>query len=50
MNCSYSYDPRKTLGSILEELLETVLDSPAMNEKEKLLSLAKKIYTTKYTI
>src|SRR5574344_348083 len=40
----------KTLGSILEELLETVLDSPAMNEKEKLLSLAKKIYTTKYLV
>src|SRR5574344_2874173 len=40
----------KTLGSILEEFLETVLNSPAMNEKEKLLSLAKKIYTTKYLV
>src|SRR5574344_795723 len=37
----------KILGEILNELLETVLDSPEMNDKEKLLSLAKNIYTTK---
>ncbi len=33
----------KKLGLILNELFETVLEDPVMNEKEKLLSLAKKI-------
>ncbi len=38
----------KTMGAILKELFETVTDSPAMNEKDKLLELAKNIYATKY--
>ncbi|MCR5763279.1 MAG: HD domain-containing protein [Treponema sp.] len=38
----------KVLGSILKELFETVIDSPAMNTKEKLSVLAKNIYTKKY--
>jgi len=38
----------KTIGCILSELLETVLDSPDMNEKQKLLSLAENIYIQKY--
>ena len=38
----------KQMGCILQELFETVLDSPAMNEKEKLLRVAEKIYDTKY--
>lgn len=36
------------LGAILKELLETVLDSPEMNERQKLLILAKNIYSQKY--
>lgn len=34
----------KILGIILNELLETVLDSPEMNEREKLLEVASGIY------
>ena len=37
----------KILGLILNELLETVLDSPEMNEKEKLLKVAEGIYKAK---
>jgi len=33
-----------TMGIILKELLETVLDDPSQNTKEKLLEIAKKIY------
>lgn len=39
----------KALGFILNELLETVLDSPEMNQKEKLLSLAMNIYSEKFS-
>lgn len=38
----------KSLGFILNELLETVLDSPEMNQKEKLLELARNIYNQKF--
>jgi len=34
----------KRMGIILKELLETVLDDPAQNTKEKLLEIARKIY------
>ena len=34
----------KTMGVILNELLETVLDDPAQNTREKLLEIALKIY------
>jgi putative nucleotidyltransferase with HDIG domain len=34
----------KKMGVILNELLETVLDDPAQNTREKLLEIAKKIY------
>lgn len=34
----------KELGSILNELFETVLDDPSQNQKEILLNMAKKIY------
>jgi len=34
----------KTMGIILNELLETVLDDPVQNTKEKLLEIAGKIY------
>ena len=34
----------KAMGMILNELFETVTESPAMNEKEKLLALAKNIF------
>mgnify|MGYP002624393134 FL=1 len=37
----------KQMGLILNELFETVLDSPSMNEREKLLTLAKNIYAEK---
>ena len=40
----------KTLGLILKELFETVLDSPSMNEKQKLLDLAKNLYQEKYSL
>lgn len=39
----------KVLGCILQELFETVIDSPEMNDKEKLLSLANNIFTEKYS-
>jgi poly(A) polymerase/tRNA nucleotidyltransferase (CCA-adding enzyme) len=32
------------LGTVLEQLLETVLDDPEMNTKERLLPLAKNLY------
>ncbi len=35
--------PGKTMGIILKELLETVLDDPEQNTKEKLLEIAKKL-------
>ncbi len=38
----------RVIGQILAELFETVTDSPQMNEKEKLETLAKNIYTQKY--
>ena len=38
----------KKIGIILNELFQTVLDDPAMNEKEKLLSVAKKLYEKYY--
>lgn len=38
----------KVLGALLKELFETVTDSPAMNEREKLLTLAKNLYEHKY--
>ena len=38
----------KCMGAILQELFETVTDSPDMNQKEKLLSLAQNIYKAKY--
>lgn len=37
----------KALGSILNELLETVLDSPEMNDRNKLLTVAKNCYENK---
>lgn len=39
----------KTMGKILNELFETVTDSPEMNDKEKLTALAKKIFSEKYS-
>lgn len=36
--------PGKTLGNILQELLERVLDTPELNERETLLKLAQEIY------
>ena len=45
---SHGIPAGKILGNILSELLETVLDSPEMNDKEKLLVLAKNIYEQKY--
>jgi len=36
--------PGRKMGMILNELLETVLDDPAQNTKEKLLEIAEKIY------
>jgi len=33
----------KTMGIILKELLETVLDDPAQNTKEKLLEIAENL-------
>lgn len=38
----------KHLGAILNELFETVTDSPDMNDREKLLNLAKNIWTTRF--
>jgi putative nucleotidyltransferase with HDIG domain len=37
----------KTMGYILNELLETVLDDPAQNTREKLLEIAVRIYKEK---
>ena len=39
----------KIMGKILNELFETVTDSPEMNDKEKLISLAKKLFSEKYS-
>jgi len=36
--------PGKTMGIILEELLETVLDDPAQNTREALLKIAEKLW------
>jgi hypothetical protein len=36
------------MGAILKELFESVTESPAMNEKEKLLTLAQNLYKQKY--
>ncbi len=38
----------KVMGEILNELFEAVLDSPSLNEREKLLEIAKNIYEQKY--
>lgn len=38
----------KTMGLILKELFETVTDSPAMNNRDSLLNLAKNIWEKKY--
>ena len=35
--------PGKRLGHILNELFQCVLDDPEMNEKEKLLAVAKNL-------
>ncbi len=35
------------MGTVLEFLLESVLEDPTMNEKEKLLTLAKNFYQTR---
>ena len=40
----------KIMGKILNELFETVTDSPEMNDKEKLTSLAKKLFSEKYSV
>ncbi|MDR0290833.1 MAG: CCA tRNA nucleotidyltransferase [Treponema sp.] len=37
--------PGKTIGIILNELLETVLDDPAQNNRENLLKIAEKLQT-----
>ncbi len=39
----------KTMGAILRELFDCVTDSPAMNDREKLLRLAGNIYREKYS-
>jgi tRNA nucleotidyltransferase (CCA-adding enzyme) len=36
--------PGPQVGVLLQELLQTVLDDPAINEKEKLLEIAEKLY------
>ena len=38
----------KHLGFILNELLETVLDDPSMNQREELLKIARNIYAVKF--
>jgi len=38
----------KVMGSILKELFETITDSPAMNNKDELIALAKNIYQNQY--
>lgn len=38
------------MGSILEELFETVIDSPDMNKKEKLSAVALNIWKTKFPV
>lgn len=40
----------KKMGSILKELFEAVTESPQMNDKEKLLEVAKNIWETKYRL
>jgi len=39
-----SVPPGPQVGVLLGELLQAVLDDPAMNEKEKLLGVAEKLY------
>lgn len=41
--------PSEKLGAVLKELFQCVLDDPAMNTKEKLLSVAKNIYAGENT-
>jgi len=36
--------PGPVIGTILEELLQAVLDDPALNEKQKLLEIARRVY------
>ena len=38
------------MGTVLEFLLETVLEDPSMNEREKLLTLAKNFYQTRLRV
>ena len=38
--------PGPVIGTILEHLLETVLDDPSQNDKDKLLEIAEKFYKT----
>lgn len=40
----------KHMGAILEELFETVIDSPDMNEKEKLSAVALNIWRTRFSV
>jgi hypothetical protein len=40
--------PGKSMGIILNELLETVLDDPLQNTREKLLEIAGKFFTEKF--
>jgi putative nucleotidyltransferase with HDIG domain len=37
----------KTIGIILDQLLETVLDDPAMNKKKRLLEVARRFYESR---
>jgi hypothetical protein len=41
-------EPGKYTGIILKELLETVVDDPALNTKEKLIEIAGNIYQQRY--
>jgi hypothetical protein len=43
---SIGIESGKTMGIILKELLETVLDDPAQNTQEKLLEIAGKLCAT----
>jgi hypothetical protein len=40
---AHGISPGKTMGIILNELLETVIDDPGMNTREKLLEIAANI-------
>ena len=41
---AWAFRPGPQVGIILEELLQAVLEDPALNEKEKLLEIAEKLY------